>query len=209
MKIQAAYDRWSTTYDSDENLTRDLDQWATKQTLVNFQCNSILELGCGTGKNTVFFSQIGTRVLALDFSAGMIARAKQKLNANHVTFLKADLTQPWPCGDRAFDLIACNLVLEHIENLAFIFSEAFRILVEGGHFFICELHPFRQYLGGRATFKSDSETVEIGAFIHNLSDFIRLAAAQGFRLEEFKEWWHEADQDKPPRLVSFLFRKPD
>lgn len=26
MSVQAAYDNWSTTYDADQNLTRDLDQ---------------------------------------------------------------------------------------------------------------------------------------------------------------------------------------
>jgi hypothetical protein len=26
-------------------------------------------------------------------------------------------------------------------------------------------------------------------------------------VRSFREWWHEADQDKPPRLVSFIFQK--
>jgi hypothetical protein len=33
MKIQAAYDDWSATYDLDRNLTRDLDQQVTRDTL--------------------------------------------------------------------------------------------------------------------------------------------------------------------------------
>ena len=52
MNIQKAYDDWSETYDSDQNRTRDLDQVVTEKTLANFRYKSILELGCGTGKNT-------------------------------------------------------------------------------------------------------------------------------------------------------------
>ena len=52
--VREAYDNWSTKYDSDRNLTRDLDSLITKQTFVNPQFNSIVEIGCGTGKNTLF-----------------------------------------------------------------------------------------------------------------------------------------------------------
>ena len=36
MSIQNAYNEWSETYDTDENLTRDLDQRVTKESLANF-----------------------------------------------------------------------------------------------------------------------------------------------------------------------------
>jgi malonyl-CoA O-methyltransferase len=36
----------------------------------------LIELGCGTGKNTAFYAQIAARVIALDFSIGMLANAR-------------------------------------------------------------------------------------------------------------------------------------
>lgn len=51
------------------------------------------------------------------------------------------------------NLVICNLVLEHIENLSFIFSEASRVLIPDGHFFVCELHSFRQHQGTQANFQ--------------------------------------------------------
>jgi ubiquinone/menaquinone biosynthesis C-methylase UbiE len=207
MSVQEAYDHWSATYDTDENLTRDLDQVATRETLAGLRCRSILELGCGTGKNTALLAQIGEEVHALDFSEGMMKKAKERLRSSNVTFSLADITRQWPCADQSADLVVCNLVLEHIEDLSLIFSETFRSLVEGGRFFICELHPCRQYQGIKARFRGDQGTTEIQAFVHHISDFLEAAEKNGFTLEGFREWWHEEDQNAPPRLVSFIFEK--
>ena len=122
-------------------------------------------------------------------------------------FLVADIIKQWPCTDECADLVVCNLVLEHIEDLSFVFSEAFRSLNEGGRFFFCELHPFRQYQGTKARFQRNQETMEIQAFVHHISDYLETAEKVGLTLKGFKEWWHEEDQDKPPRLVSFMFEK--
>lgn len=203
MTIRDAYTRWSATYDTDRNLTRDLDQVVTQQTLGVQHVTTLLELGCGTGKNTPLLAQIADQVIALDFSEGMIAQAKAKLRAENVRFSLADLTQRWPLADHSVDLVVCNLVLEHIENLAFIFAEADRVLAQGGQFFISELHPYKQYQGSKATFEGG----QIPAFIHHSSEFVNAAQIAGFALRSFREWWHTEDRDKPPRLVSFVFEK--
>jgi hypothetical protein len=41
-----------------------------------------------------------------------------------------------------------------------------------------------------------------------MSEFIEAAARHGLSLHSFKEWWdEEAEEIKPPRLVSFMFEK--
>ena len=207
MSIQKAYNDWSETYDIDENLTRDLDQKVTREALANQHFHSILEIGCGTGKNTEFLVQAGERVHALDFSEGMIKIAQEKIQAENVRFSLADLTQTWPCEEQAYDLIVCNLVLEHIQDLSFIFSEASRVLEQSGRFLINELHPFRQYEGKKARFSGDKGVTEIPAFVHHISDFVNTASMSNLTLVKLNEYWHEQDQGKPPRIVSFLFEK--
>lgn len=207
MNPQDAYTSWSVTYDTDRNLTRDLDQLVTRNILADLHCKSILEIGCGTGKNTALLADIGERVWAFDLSAGMLRQARQKLRSDNVTFAIADLTRPWPCKVQSADLIVCNLVLEHIRDLAFIFREARRTLLGGGRFFVCELHPVRQYQGIQANFKREQETFAIQAFVHHLSDFLEAADANGLALIKLREWWHAEDHDQPPRLVSFMFEK--
>jgi ubiquinone/menaquinone biosynthesis C-methylase UbiE len=207
MEIQNAYNEWSNSYDTNQNLTRDLDSTVTHSLLGGQRFESILEIGSGTGKNTAFLAEIGKHVHALDFSAGMIVKAKEKVKAEKVHFETADLTKRWPCDDSTYDLILCCLVLEHIENLPHIFSEAARTLRTGGKFLINELHPFKQYGGTKARFERADLTIEVDVFVHHISDFIHAAEENGLRLEKFNEYWHEQDTAEPPRLVSFVFVK--
>jgi malonyl-CoA O-methyltransferase len=207
MSVQEAYSQWAATYDADRNLTRDLDEMVTRRTLAMWRSRTILEIGCGTGKNTGFLAQIGHHLHALDFTERMIRQAQTKVSADNVAFAIADLTKPWPRAAETADLIVCNLVLEHIADLTFIFGEAARCLVAGGRFFVCELHPFRQYQGTKANFQRGDGRTEIDAFVHHISDYLAAAETTGLSLLSLKEWWHEEDEGKPPRVVSFIFKK--
>lgn len=207
MSIQSAYDQWSSTYDQDRNLTRDLDQEKTRLALLGRHYGNTLELGCGTGKNTQWLVEVSDSVHALDFSEGMIASARKKVAAKNVEFAKADLTQPWPVASDGHDLIVCNLVLEHIHDLEFIFAEAYRTLRKGGRFYVSELHPFRQYLGGKAHFQQEGKVTEVPAHVHHVSEFLHAAANNHLVLQRCDEYWHSEDEGKPPRLAVFMFKK--
>ena len=209
MTIDAAYTRWAASYDTDSNATRDLDQSATANVLESLHIGLAIEAGCGTGKNTPLLARISGSVLALDFSPGMLARARGRVRASHVRFEQADLLAPWPCADVSADLVTCNLVLEHIENLEPVFREAARTLSHGGRFFVSELHPCRQYLGSQARFVDENgETTRIPAYVHHVSDFTRAGLAAGFQIERLDEWWPADEAQKPPRLLTLLFRAP-
>jgi malonyl-CoA O-methyltransferase len=207
MDIQNAYNEWSDSYDSDENRTRDLDRDVIRKCLGDLHFGSILEIGCGTGKNTSFLSRIGQNVRAVDFSQGMIARAREKVQDGNVHFSLMDITRRWELENGSFDLIVCCLVLEHIENLSHVFSEAVRVLRPGGFFFIDELHPFRQYEGTKARFYRSDEKIEVDAFVHHVSDFLKAAQGNHFSLVSLEEHWHETDGNKPPRILSLYFER--
>jgi malonyl-CoA O-methyltransferase len=210
MNIRDAYDAWAAAYDTDHNLTRDLDAVVTREVLAGSAGAKMLEIGCGTGKNTAWLAGIARCMLALDFSAGMLRQAQARLRtvgASNVALALADLAHPWPCASEWADLVVSNLVLEHIEDLAPVFAEARRVLVAQGRLFICELHPFRQYEGKRAVFERDEARVEIPAYVHHVSDFLDAAEREGFALHSLVEWRHDEDRNELPRLVSFLFAK--
>jgi SAM-dependent methyltransferase len=180
----------------------------TERLLTGRSYQNVMEMGCGTGKNTRLLTRLSRQILAVDFSPGMLQHARSKIDSQNVFFVVADLTKPWPCKTEAFELIVCNLVLEHIEDLTAIFLQASQALAKDGLFFISELHPFRQYQGTQAVFQREQGKVKIPAFVHHLSDFTSAAQQHGFVLRMMNEWWHEKDQNKPPRLVSFMFEKP-
>ena len=208
MNTESAYTSWAPSYDTDRNLTRDLDQAVTARMLGTRRYAHTVEAGCGTGKNTPFFAGRCDSVLALDFSSGMLAVARERVRAGNVRFEHANLLEQWPCAIDSAALVSCNLVLEHIENMQHVFSEAARVLAADGAFFVSELHPHKQYLGSQARFVSEQQVeTRIEAFVHHISDFLRAADAAGLKLETLEESWHAEDAGQPPRLISFVFRK--
>lgn len=207
MTVEDAYNAWSATYDSDQNRTRDLDEQVVRRELQDMRYKTVLEVGCGTGKNTKLLSEISERLHCLDLSRRMIEIARQRVASAHVVFEIADITRRWPSEDDVFDLVTCNLVLEHVEDLQFVFGEAARVLTHGGRFFVCELHPFRQYQGTQARFQEGDRTTYVPAFLHHVSDFFKAAETNQLELIRLREWWHNEDEGKPPRLISLMFAK--
>lgn len=207
MDTKTLYNQWSETYDDVENKTRDLEKTAGQTMLAAIDGQSVLELGCGTGKNTAWLSKKAEQLLSVDLSEDMMAKAKEKVAAANVRFQQADITLPWGFVTESPDLITCSLILEHIENLGFIFEQAAKVLPAGGHFYICELHPYKQYSGSKARFETGKGVRVLDCFVHHASDYFEAAVANGFTCEILKEWFDGNDRTNPPRLLSFLFRK--
>lgn len=206
MNVQQAYNLWSETYDSVENKTRDIEAKALRE-LVSGENLDILEIGCGTGKNTEFLQTKAKHLIGADFSSEMLEKAMAKITAENVEFRQLDLRETWDFEENSFDLITCSLALEHIENIDFVFSEASRVLRENGRFYFGELHPFKQYLGTKARFETGSGTFELECFVHHVSEFFEVAAKNNFEIVELKEWFDDNDKTLIPRLLTIIFEK--
>ena len=207
MSIENAYNIWAHQYDTNENQTRDLDKKCTIETLNNLVFKNVLELGCGTGKNTEWLLNKAERIIGLDFSQEMLNKAEEKISDKRVTFKKADLTKDWKIENNFADLITSSLTLEHIKNLNHIFSQANQKLNKNGLFFISELHPFKQYSGSKAQYETENGTKELEVYVHHISEYIDDAKNNGFQLIELKEWFDENSKNGIPRLMSFVFKK--
>lgn len=203
--IRAAYDRWAAQYDSDENATRDLNARGLREQPPPGEGGTVLELGCGTGLNTEWLARHAERVVAVDVSAEMLARARRRLADDAVDLREGDVTEPWPFDDGAFDAVVATLVLEHVERLGPVFREAHRVLRPGGVFYLSELHPYRQWEGTQANFEHEAsgEHVVIEAFTHPTSAFVNEGIDAGFTVRRMEEW--RGPDDEAPRLLSIRF----
>jgi predicted TPR repeat methyltransferase len=206
MSTRELYNQWSATYDEVENKTRDLEKAAGMQTLESFQVDSIIELGCGTGKNTEWLADKAAHLIAVDLSEEMMAKAKEKIRRPNVSFQQADITKPWNFIHDKADLVTCSLILEHIKDLRPVFQQVKDHLNEAGHFYVCELHPFKQYSGSKARFETAEGTKVLDCYTHHFSDYLGAASACGLSLVQLNEWFDEDDRPGVPRLASFLFR---
>lgn len=207
MSIQQAYDQWAEQYDSNHNLTRDLEAAALREVLAPFPFDSILEIGCGTGKNSVWLAEKTKQLTSVDLSEEMLARAKEKVTASHVTFIRADILQPWAFATESADLVSFSLVLEHIKDLDHIFSETARVVKPGGYVYIGELHPFKQYAGSKARFETEEGLQVVECYTHHISEFVDTAGKYGLKLEILKEYFDEGLEKGIPRLLVLLLKK--
>ena len=206
VNISQAYNEWSSSYDSMMNKTRDLELEVQESILCHMRFNHIIELGCGTGKNTLRLLGLCKSLIALDFSERMIDFAKLKLPPNRVEFAVRDVTREWDLNRKA-DLISCSLILEHVKNIDSIFKKANIQLNPDGHLYIGELHPFKQYKGSKARFEKGGEVLEVESFVHHISEYLQAANNHCFELSEMKEVMD--DETKEPRIVAFLFKKKE
>ena len=204
-KIIDKYNAWAHQYDNNINPTRDLDKTVTMESLSNIDFFKVLELGCGSGKNTEWLITKADKLVGLDFSKNMLDLARNKVKTDKATFINADLNENWPINDNSFDLAVTNLTLEHIEALDHFFNSLFMKLTQGGKCFVCELHPKKQLSGSKARFEENGSEIELDVYYHSELEYIESAEKAGFNLIAKKDWY---DNEKDvPRLISFLFEK--
>ncbi len=207
MNVEKAYNQWSGTYDQMANKTRDLEGVALREILAEIQFESVLEIGCGTGKNTEWLVEKALKIVAVDLSGEMLEKAAAKIKAQNVEFIRADINEIWTFAKQKYDLVGFSLVLEHIKDLKSIFQKVNQVLMPKGYLYIGELHPFKQYTGTKARFETENGLQIVDCFDHHISDFVQNGLAQGFQLIELREYFDENDRTALPRIVGMLFQK--
>ena len=183
--IQHGYDRWSEIYDQEENPLIGLEEPVVHEALGVVARLEVLDLGCGTGRHALWLAGAGATVTAVDFSAGMMEKARAKPGAERVRFLVHDLHERLPFADGAFDSVVSGLVLEHLQDLGAFFREARRMLKPGGRAVVSGMHPATHLRDVRARFHDPvtGEKVEPGSVEHGIGDYVMAAVRAGFALD--------------------------
>ena len=111
---------------------------------------SVLDLAAGTGSSSIAFNLEGVRVVASDFSEGMLAEGRKRHPG--LEFVFADATN-LPFKANEFDATTISFGLRNVVDVDKALSEMFRVTKPGGRVVVCEfsrvqsktLRPFYEF----------------------------------------------------------------
>lgn len=96
---------------------------------------AILDIGCGDGRDSLYFAQNGLQVTAIDFSEKAIERVRQlgaPIDARVMDTTRMDFP------DASFDAVYAHLSLHYFDDVTTtaVFQKIHRMLKPGGYFFV-------------------------------------------------------------------------
>ncbi len=116
-----------------------------------------LDVGCGTGNNTLLFARSsGISVTGLDLSYGMLCQAASKLQETPLILAPAD---HMPFTDASFDFVYMTEVVHHLPDPAAAVNEIWRVLKTDGQ--ACIVTQSHKQIEGRMTSHFFPSTVSI------------------------------------------------
>jgi SAM-dependent methyltransferase len=105
-------------------------------------CKKILDVGCGNGRNLVYFLRNGYKVFGVDPQPHAVETARELSAAlapdNPLENFMICAAENLPYPDAAFDLVICSAVLhfaKDIQHFDTMLQSMFRVLKPGGYFF--------------------------------------------------------------------------
>ena len=195
VSTQEGYDRWAEIYDGEDNPLITLETNHLYELLDEVPGLEVLDVGCGTGRHSLELAKAGASVTAVDFSTGMLKKARAKDEDGRIMFRLQDIQARLEFADAVFDRVICCLVLDHIEKLGGLFSEMRRVCRADGRVVISVMHPAIMLTGAKARF-TDPETGVVTypeSVPNQVSDYVMAAVKAGFTLEHISE--HRVDED--------------
>ena len=118
---------------------------ATERLLDVVQGDTILDAGCGAGRFARRMAQLGARVVAFDYSAAFIARARERTPRDAaIEYHVLDAANPAALsslGSTRFTKAVCTMALMDMPEIGPLFAALPRMLMPGGAFVFSVTHP--------------------------------------------------------------------
>jgi len=190
VSTREGYDRWSEIYDEEDNPLIAVEGGEVARILGEVRGLSILDVGCGTGRHALPLAAAGARVTGVDFSEGMLEKARSKSGAEAVRFLHQDAGRPLPIEAGTFDRVISCLVLDHVRDLPGFFGELRRACRPEGFIITTVMHPAMMLKGVQARFRDPrtDEVVRPESVPNQISDYVMGALRAGLRIEHLQEY---------------------
>jgi ubiquinone/menaquinone biosynthesis C-methylase UbiE len=197
--ILSGYDIWAPSYD-DRDPSTWLDEPFLLAQLRPYPGCRILDVGCGTGRYLRRLRSDLHRVVAVDVSQGMLARARgDTKGGRRISWVQASATS-LPFLPQSFDRVMSGLVLDHIRNIEEFFNQISLVLAANGRAIVAGVHPEMQRLtGAEIQVSTNVARAHLAGHIHEVSDLV--AAAQRAQLQV-----HAVEE--PPVTQGMVDRRP-
>ena len=156
----------------DDDLDNIEDPWVDKYLdLIVAKKGALLDLGCGVGQYSSFFSSLGFDVTATDISS----RALEYLSSKNpsISTKRLDRTEPLPFDDKSFDVVFANLSIHFFSesDTRALIGEIKRILKDDGIFVgSCNSSKAYKYIADKSTVIEDGFYLEDGGRAVRLFD---------------------------------------
>lgn len=201
------YDSWAELYDGEGNPLVAIEEPVVRGLLGDIRGLDVVDLGCGTGRHALWCAEQGSRVTAVDFSAGMVAKAATKPGWDRIRFIEHDLAQPWPLADTSFDRVLSGLVLDHVRDLAAFFRECRRVCRPDGFILLSTVHPAMMLRGIRAHYTDPATGRDVfpESADHSISSYVMASIRAGLTIRHIGE--HAVDPALAaanPRAAKYL-----
>lgn len=150
----------------------------------------VLDVACGNGLYALKLAGLGGRVVGFDFSAELIARAKNRSTnlADRVSYHiidATDLEALLSLGERRFDAAVCNMALFDMSDINPLAKGLRRLLRPGGRFIFSVMHPcFNGLYSTFVTESFDDGTNMVSRFFLKLSGYLTPFTARGVALRD-------------------------
>jgi demethylmenaquinone methyltransferase/2-methoxy-6-polyprenyl-1,4-benzoquinol methylase len=95
----------------------------------------ILDLAAGTGSSSIVFLREGVKVVAADFSNGMLEEGRKRHPELEFVFADASAL---PFADQEFDTVTISFGIRNVEKIEVALAEMLRVLKPGGKLVVCE-----------------------------------------------------------------------
>lgn len=118
---------------------------ATLSLLPDLAGARVLDAGCGPGIYAEEFLRRGANVVGVDVTPAMVEIARRRVG-DRATFVVGDLAEPLTFADNgSFDVVACPLALDYVEDWGPTFAEFARVLRPGGCLVYSHGHPMSDF----------------------------------------------------------------
>ena len=185
---QAGYDRWAASYD-DQDPSTWLDEPFLLKHLQPFPGCRILDVGSGTGRYLRQLSRFPYRIVGIDLSSNMLARANQRFGPRRDLFLVQASAVALPFSPCSFDRIMSGLVLDHVASPEQFFVEIAAVLGANGRAVVAAVHPEMQRMTGSdiQIQGGGEEVIHIPGHVHEVERLLTAARNAGMEVAAMEE----------------------